>query len=289
MKTDLSHLPQVKQEELSSVCEIILSKAPAEMIILFGSYARGEWVEDYQENHDYVSDYDILVITADRKTAKRNKKWRDLEAQLRDHKEITKTNIIHHSIGFVNDRIEKQNYFFLDILNEGIVLYDSGKCELSEPKELSPTERQSKAQEEFDHWFESASVFLENSEFNLSKGDEKQVYLNNAAFELHQAVERYYAAVLLVFTDYKPRTHDIEDMGQQAAKQHSDFLSVFPQSTDEEKRLFELLKKSYIEARYSKSFTVEKSELDYLSERVQLLKELTERICIEKIEELGKA
>ena len=284
MKTNLSHLPKVKQEELAAVCEIILAKAPAELIILFGSYARGEWVEDYQENHEYVSDYDILVITADRKTAKRNKKWRDLEAQLRDHKEITKTNIIHHSIGFVNDRIEKQNYFFLDILNEGIVLYDSGKCELSEPKHLSPAERQAKAQEEYDHWFNTATEFLETFEFDMGRGKYAK-----AAFELHQAVERYYAAVLLVFTDYKPRTHDIEDMGQQASKQHSDFLQVFPQSTDEEKRLFELLKKSYIEARYSKSFTVEKSELDFLSERVQLLKELTEKICKEKIEELGKA
>ena len=284
MKTTLSHLPQLTQEELSTVCEIILSKAPAEMIILFGSYARGEWVEDYQENHEYVSDYDILVITADRKTAKRNKKWRDLEAQLRDHKEITKTNIIHHCIGFVNDRIEKQNYFFLDILNEGIILHDSGKCKLSEPKELSPTERQAKAQEEFDHWFESANGFLKGVKFYVNEGE-----LKIAIFQLHQAVERYYAAVLLVFTDYKPRTHDIEDMGSQAVKQHSEFLQVFPQSSDEEKRLFELLKKSYIEARYSKSFTVEKSELDYLSERVQLLKELTERICKEKIEELGKA
>jgi len=253
------------------------------MIILFGSYARGEWVEDYQENHEYVSDYDILVITADRKSAKRNKKWRDLEAQLRDHKEITKTNIIHHSIGFVNDRIEKQNYFFLDILNEGIILYDSGNCELSEPKELSPTERQAKAQEEFDHWFSSANEFW----IDFQNAYKRESW-NKAIFELHQSVERYYAAVLLVFTDYKPRTHDIEDMGQQAAKQHSDFLQVFPQSTDEEKRLFELLKKSYIEARYSKSFIVEKFELYYLSERVQLLKELTERICKEKIEELGK-
>lgn len=283
MKTDLSHLPKVKQEELSTVCDIILSKAPAEMIILFGSYARGEWVEDYQDNHEYVSDYDILVITADRKTAKRNKKWRDLEAQLRDHKEITKTNIIHHSIGFVNDRIEKQNYFFLDILNEGILLHDSGNCQLSEPKDLSPSERQAKAQEEYDHWFSTATEFLETFEFDLGRGKYAK-----AAFELHQAVERYYAAILLVFTDYKPRTHDIEDMGQQAGKQHSEFLTVFPQTTDEEKRLFELLKKSYIEARYSKSFTVEKSELDYLCERVQLLKDLTERVCKEKIKELGK-
>lgn len=72
----------------------------------------------------------------------------------------------------------------------------------------------------------------------------------------------------------------------QVAKQHSDFLNILPHTTDEEKRLFELLKKSYIEARYSKSFTVEKSELDYQNKRVQLLKELTELICKEKIEEL---
>ncbi|GAB5527047.1 MAG: HEPN domain-containing protein [Roseivirga sp.] len=287
MKTDLSHLPRIKQEELTAVCEIILSKVPAEMIVLFGSYARGNWVEDYQEHHEYVSDYDILVITADRKSAKRSKTWRDLEAQLRDHREITRTNIIHHSIGFVNDRIEKHNYFFLDILKEGIVLHNSRNCELSNPKDLSPAERQAKAQEEFDHWFESANVFVEDFENNLGKASKGQVYLNKAAFELHQAVERYYAAVLLVFTDYKPRTHDIEDLGRQAANQHADFLTIFPRSTDEEKRLFELLKKSYIEARYSKNFSVEKTELDYLSERVHLLKELTENVCKEKIEALG--
>ena len=213
LRTSISYLPNLKQEELATVCEIILSKAPAEVIILFGSYARGEWVEDYQENHEYVSDYDILVITADRKTAKRNKKWRDLEAQLRDHKEITKTNIIHHSIGFVNDRIEKQNYFFLDILNEGIVLHDSGNCKISEPKELSPSERQAKAQEEFDHWFESANDFYFQFE-NAYRVEKWNKHLSSFI----QAVERYYAAILLVFTDYKPRTHDIEDMGQQACK-----------------------------------------------------------------------
>jgi len=282
LKTDLSHLPQVKQEELTDVCEIILSKVPAEMVILFGSYARGNWVEDYQEHHEYVSDFDRLVVTADRKTAKRNKKWRDLEAQLRDHQEITRTNIIHHSIGFVNDRIEKHNYFFLDILKEGIVLHNSGHCELSNPKDLSPTERQAKAQEEFEHWFECANEFLWGFDSYMQRESFKI-----AAFQLHQATERYYAAILLVFTNYKPRSHDIEDLGRQATKQHGDFLSVFSQSTDEEKRLFELLKKSYIEARYSKNFRVEKIELDYLSERVQILKALTERICKEKIKALG--
>jgi predicted nucleotidyltransferase len=74
MKTTLTHLPDEKQEELKSLTEIILEKVPAEMIILFGSHARGDWVEDFQENTEYVSDYDILVITKDRKSAKADEK-----------------------------------------------------------------------------------------------------------------------------------------------------------------------------------------------------------------------
>ena len=46
MKTSLTHLPQEKQEELALIKEIILSNAPVEMIILFGSYSTDRWVED---------------------------------------------------------------------------------------------------------------------------------------------------------------------------------------------------------------------------------------------------
>jgi predicted nucleotidyltransferase len=42
MKTTLSHLPQTKQDQLKALTQIILDKVPAEMIILFGSYARGD-------------------------------------------------------------------------------------------------------------------------------------------------------------------------------------------------------------------------------------------------------
>ena len=50
-----------------------------------------------------------------------------------------------------------------------------------------------------------------------------------------EPVERYYGAVLLVLMDCQPRTHDIEDMGRQAAGQHPDFLVALPQKADEEK------------------------------------------------------
>ena len=248
MKNTLTHLPKEKQEQLQAATDMIRAKMNPEMIILFGSYARGNWVEDYQEKYEYVSDFDVLVITKDRKSAKRSKQWHELEKELQGGEGLPKTNIIYHSIGFVNDKIEKNSYFFTDILKEGVLLYDSGNFKLAQPRELKPEERKAKAQEEFEHWFEGANRFLETAIIQV----EKEWY-KEAAFNLHQATERYYAAVLLVFTDYKPNTHDLEDLGQQVANLNPAFYTVFPTTTDEEKRLFELLRRAYVDARYTKA------------------------------------
>jgi predicted nucleotidyltransferase/HEPN domain-containing protein len=277
MKTSLTHLPDDKREELETLTKIIIEKVPAEMVILFGSHARGDWVEDFQENTEYVSDYDILIITKDRKSAKDGEKWWNLNKIVNTNDEQTSVTIIHHSIGFVNDKIERNEYFFIDILKEGILLFDSGKFKLSEPRNMNPEERQKKAKEHFEAWFGSANEFLD-IDADLEKG-----HFKKTAFLLHQATERYYAAVLLVFTDYKPKIHDIEKLGKQVEKLHAGFAAVFPKNTPEEKRLFELLQKAYIDARYSMIYKIEKEELAYLGERVQLLKDLTERICNERI------
>ncbi|MCF0051635.1 HEPN domain-containing protein [Dyadobacter sp. LJ53] len=283
MKSTLSHLPKTKQDQLKALTQIILDKVPAEMIILFGSYARGDWVEDYQEKYEYVSDFDILIVTKDKNAAKQVKKSRELDKELMNNEEITRTSIIYHSIGFVNDKIERNYYFFVDILKEGILLYDSGKFTLSEPKLMNSEERQKKATDAFEHWFKSAGKFLVGFKLYFREAESDSDFYTNAAFELHQATERYYTVVLLVFTDYKPKIHDIEELGNQAIKLHSDFATVFPRNTAEEERLFQLLKKAYIDARYEKHYKIEKEELEYLGGRVTLLKDLTERICRDRI------
>jgi predicted nucleotidyltransferase/HEPN domain-containing protein len=283
LKTTLSHLPEDKQEELKTLTKIIVEKVPAEMVILFGSHARGDWVEDFQEHTEYVSDYDILVITKDRKSAKDGEKWWDLNERINSNDEQTSVTIIHHGIGFVNDKIERNEYFFVDILKEGIVLFDSEKFKLSEPKNMNPQERQKKAKEQFEPWFDSANNFFETFQFQFVKN-----WFKDSAFLLHQTTEKYYVTILLVFTDYKPKIHDIEKLGNQVEKLHSAFGMVFPKNTPEEKRLFELLQRAYIDSRYNMNYKIEKEELEYLSERVQLLKELTERICKERIEQFTK-
>jgi uncharacterized protein len=78
--------------------------------------------------------------------------------------------------------------------------------------------------------------------------------------------------------------HDLEKLDRQACKLDCRFKTVFPRESAEEERLFRLLKKAYIESRYKLDYKVTKEDLEYLSERVNKLRDLTELACKEKIE-----
>ena len=64
-----------------------------------------------------------------------------------------------------------------------------------------------------------------------------------------------------------------------------ELVTVFPQNTDDEKECFDLLCRAYIEARYNKDYKITREQLEYLISRLEILKEMTERLCKEKIAE----
>lgn len=284
MKRSLSHLPKYKREELKEITSIIKENADVEMIILFGSYARGTWVEDiYKEGHityEYKSDYDILVVAKEYGLVRKLGLWDKIENIIRRRSSIrTHVALIVHDIKEVNKALSRGQYFFTDIKKEGVLLYDSKQFELAQARKLSPEERQQTAKEDFKYWFKSASEFLAGFEFYF-----KRRSYRNAAFLLHQATERSYTTTLLVFTHYKPKEHDLKILGQRVSNLDPRFLPVFPRTTPEEKRLFELLQKGYIDARYKPEYKINRKELEYLAARVKKLQRLTKEICKEKIE-----
>jgi predicted nucleotidyltransferase len=110
MKKSLGHLPKHKRDELKLVTEIILDECPTVlMIVLFGSYARGDWVEDsYVENgitYEYASDFDILVIVRSNRIVNSTDTWRRAEARARQFPICTWTNLIVESIETVNNAL----------------------------------------------------------------------------------------------------------------------------------------------------------------------------------------
>ncbi len=286
VKTDLSHLPPEDQEALRTITERIREVVPAEMIILFGSYARGDWVVDrYKENgvtYEYISDYDIMVIVPTVKDVGKKGRVRlddEIERDVEEAVRTTKVNAIAHDIEFLNRRLEEGHYFFSDVVKEGVLLYDSGRFKLAEPRELAPEERKRVAEEDFAHWFESASVFYGQFEYAYNDG-----HLKNAAFQLHQATERFYSTILLVFTGYKPKTHDLKRLDSRATLHVPDVVRVFPRVTPEEQERFKRLRKAYVDARYKKTYEITREDLELLAGRVRELKELSETACRKKIE-----
>ena len=143
-KTSLAHLSPNKQKELAAIQEIILKHVPVEMIILFGSYARGDWVEDsYREGgttYEYISDFESWLVSK-QEIDPMARRWRALEAIIERRPLLTKAAIINHALSFLNEKIRHNYYFCVDLVKEGVMLYDSGTYELAAPQKLSPEKR----------------------------------------------------------------------------------------------------------------------------------------------------
>ncbi|MCU7905569.1 MAG: HEPN domain-containing protein [Candidatus Thiodiazotropha sp. (ex Epidulcina cf. delphinae)] len=288
MKRRPKHLPLRKQQVLKNIVQAICARHVVDMIILFGSHARGDWVEDeYEEDHityEYRSDYDILIITAD-KAAERDVAYDiDLKHDLEPGGRGTRVNYIAHTIHHVNQMLAERRFFFMDIQKEGYLLYDSGRYKLARPpRRLPPDVMLRHAEEYFTEWIESADGFLDSARYNQSKGRPKI-----AAFDLHQAAERYITCLLLVHTGYRPKEHDMDKLIRQATGFDPRFSETFLLHIDEEKHLFDLLRRAYVDARYSKSYRITEGELNAIAERIEGMKKTTKEVCEEKIETLRR-
>lgn len=280
MKQSLQHLPEQKHFEINRIVEVIKEVANPEMIILFGSYAKGTFVEHRYVSkgitYEYISDYDFLVVMKNSTV-----KAYDLESLIIDKTQRFEppVNLEIHEIDYINKGLEWGEYFWVDIVKQGILLYDKGTIHFSEPRELTNAEKKEKALRYFDTWFPQANEFVEGSNFYLQRES-----LKIAAFQLHQAAESLYYATLLVFTDYKPKTHNLWKLRRKAKPYSEELFHVFRTETDkQEKNLFELLKQGYVDARYREDFTITEPELKTLIERVSTMIPIVEKVCKERI------
>ena len=295
-------LPLAKRRELDFVVETLRTGFAASVakkghekyrqgrilkIILFGSYARGDWVEDPVGR--YFSDFDILVIVNGEDFTDGADYWMRTEARLLDalaagEKLRTQVSSIYHSIEDVNAQLKLGRYFFLDILRDGILLFEEPGFPLAEPQPLSPEQALKETQDYYEEWFASAGTFLKTSQMVQGMDRPKE-----AAFLLHQATERFYHCLFLVRTLYSPKTHNLNRLRSQTEQLEPRLAAVWPADTKFERRCYELLRAAYVKARYSRQYVITPEQLAWLGERVALLQELIRELCSARIEDLAKA
>ncbi|MFA6717262.1 MAG: HEPN domain-containing protein, partial [Victivallaceae bacterium] len=254
MKQTIEHLPEIKRAELNDIVSVIREMCnDVEMIILFGSYARGDYKVEADLKPDrrsgHVSDYDILVVPEHKTTVEDSLLWRKITEECNALKSSAHPRIIAHDIWDLNIKLVKGQYFFSDIKKEGCMLFDSGKFELVGEQKQTQEEKRRIAQEHFDYWFERAQGFFRQYKYALSQED-----YGIAAFELQQSAEHSLKTVLLVFTDYLPNEHWLRLLNPMAAGEDSSLAGIFPSETEEEEDRFKLLDEAYIGGRYDPKY-----------------------------------
>ncbi|MBG6119810.1 MULTISPECIES: nucleotidyltransferase and HEPN domain-containing protein [unclassified Sphingobium] len=302
MRTDLDHLPAAKQRELEEVVRILFAEfreatenatgrrksARILKIILFGSYARGDWVDAPFDANQYKSDMDILVIVNQKEMADVAAYWSAAEQRLIDayiiEKRInTPVHFIVHSLQQVNQGLAHGRVFFMEIAEQGIALYDGDSRELAKPKPKTPNQALEAAQEYFDEYFPDAM-----SNFELAKVAVERNFHKQAAFLFHRTTEALYQAILLTLTFYTPYDHNVAFLRLQAEGRNQSLFDVWPRGTRKERAMFQKLKDAYVKARYSKHYRITPEELNWLAERIKILGQMTHEICTAHIANLRR-
>ncbi|MBB3388418.1 putative nucleotidyltransferase/HEPN domain-containing protein [Rhizobium sp. BK275] len=291
----LDHLPAAKRRELARVLEIIFAeveqfratklsakRANSQVlkVILYGSYARGDWVED--RSSGYRSDYDILVIVNSEAFAQEQELWLSLDERLLQeqiaHRIETPVIPIVHSLHDVNDQLSRGRPFFVDIARDGKVLYEEEGHPLAHPRPLTMEEAKAEAQKNFERWYQLSQEALVGAELML----ERNIW-RHGAFMLHQAVEEAYHCLLLTLTLYSPKSHRIKVLRSKAEDLDKRLVDAWPRDNRMARRRFELLSRAYVEARYSPNYAITTEELGWLAERVRALQAAVASICEERL------
>ena len=231
-----------------------------------------------------MSDYDLLVVTK-RRLGERES---TVEARVRERfaagkndENLPRPQIINESISKLNDALTMGRYFYVEIVAKGIMLYDSGECQLATPGELDYAEIKKMAEEYYGDKFSDGLDFFKGANFYYQEEN-----YHMTAFMLHQATESYLKTIPLVYILYGYKEHDLQFLIGKCKPYTLELAKVFPCDTDEEKHLFDLLRRAYLEARYNKkNFIVTKADIDALVPKIELLRDIVEKVCKERIAE----
>ncbi|NVD39774.1 HEPN domain-containing protein [Ensifer sp. HO-A22] len=297
MKSSIAHLPERKQRELARVVEVLheefedaLKDGTADFkkrgrilkIILFGSYARGNWVDEPHTKKGYRSDYDILVVVNNSKLTDFARYWAKAQDRLLRLTGVeTPVSLIVHSRREVNTALYDGRYFFVDIRRDGVVLYELDDEPLAIPKPLTPADAHRVAKEHYEARIVTAVNFLQ-----LSRSAATASMWKEASFLLHQSIEQAYSTLLLVLTNYSPASHNLNFLRGLAEEQNRELAEVWSRDQQRFSAWFNIVNEAYVKARYSRHYEITEEALVWLLDRTETLIDLVEKACRSHLERL---
>lgn len=282
MLTSINHLPSCQEQKFREAVYAIATAVAPEKIICYGTRTRlmHTWsVVDPVLNSTMKTGYDLLIIT---KPGMKRREHEILDIAAQHSTQETRIVAIAHSLCAVNEALEQGRSFFVNIANNGILVYDSSGIPLATPPVCDNAEPLADIHAQWDHHFGLAGKFFEGANYYIFSGNSALT-----VFMLHQATEHSLIALIRACLGYRATTHNLNRL-LALTENFSEYPSnTFPQVSQEEIDLFNTLAKAYSDVRYSASFKVSIQKAEVLSQRVKDLREIAEKLYKKKIQKLA--
>ena len=250
--------------------DIIVKAAKPDMIFLLGASLhrrRSESIfNESAPTSQHISDCFFLVLIQD-PANKELHEWQDkIENNCKSVMPVT--TIVLQSTTF-EEWLKAGHKFAGAVLQSASSIYDSGILSWTIPPDFSNAVTIKDCERQYREGLTKAKEFLAESELFRIR---KQHAI--AAFMLHQSAEQALRALLRTGTGYHANTHSIDRLINYASLISYQLPDIFPQKTDQEKRLFNLLQKAYIGTRYKEDYKISNDDLLCLTEKVMYIHEI---------------
>ncbi|MBB5645969.1 HEPN domain-containing protein [Pedobacter cryoconitis] len=230
---------------------------------------------DYKTDHS--SNYCLLIVTAS--ATRIDHEIQEFANFHYKHGVIT---ILCHGKETILEAIKANNRFFITVYNTGYLLYShDGMTQPDLPVRFIPTQAGIKAKKQLRHRMPLVEGFLTGSHQCLVN----QQY-NVCTFLLHQAVEQCCIVLIRVHIAYRSEIHNLKRLLNLCNCFSNKPFKMLRSGNAEDERLFEILIKSYSEARYGDHFSVEFEDAQHLYDRITDFVDLAKSMCKEKIQKL---
>ncbi|PZR07026.1 MAG: hypothetical protein DI539_24150 [Flavobacterium psychrophilum] len=267
MKNELPFLSDSQWHLVQETLNRLVDAVRPEKIVCYGirSNTKNRWssFQKHEGNGElFEMAIDLLIVTHEK-----DKRKRDGVLNITDSLSSERLKIIAvvHSIEAVVAGLNEGNSFFINVLNNGIILYDQNQTHYIVPNEATNLrdERRLVLAKSF---YQTACECVTTERFEI------------AAFLFHQAVEQSCAALLTSRLGYRPTTHSIKRLLSLTENITSEISELFSSSSQDDE-LLDILHRSYTEVRYKESYEVSTSNTFKLMERVSVLQDLVIGLC----------
>lgn len=279
METNAVILGAGQCRQLDEVITSLINQYEVEYIICFGCINHNKtamscFAGTIRQSGDR---YFLLMLTTST-----NRIEHDVQDYVNRHFDKADITMLVHGLETVREAVAQGSRFFNVVCRDGMQVYSKSGLRLNlDLHSLDVTVTLEKAERHFFHRFTRAVGFMEAATNCLTKS-----YYANAIFMLHQAVEQACITLIRVHLAYRSDFHNLSRLLDLTLCFSGEPSVLFPRKTAEELRLFQLLLKSYSDARYRDHYDVAGQDAEVLCSQVKAFIDLTETLCTYRINQL---